>query len=142
MCKLVLNNKLIYDSFIEFFVQLCFETIENLDLRAACGWLAMLFDRVTDMEVVSCEGGPVVQVPYHTEVHVYTKEEVEKVAVENKNEKMLMLNTMYYEEKVVYEAVVSDERRSILYALKKQDKVIPMGFLCEGLISYLSNDNF
>lgn len=49
---------------------------------------------------------------------------------------------MYYEEKIVYEGVTADEKRSVVYTLKKQDKVIPMGFLCEGLMGYLSNDNF
>lgn len=81
----MLNSKYIYDSFLEFFTQLCFEVVENVELRSACGFLAMVFDRVTNMEVVSCVGDAAKEVGYHTEVHVYTKEEVEKVTVENKN---------------------------------------------------------
>lgn len=80
--KLVLNGRCIYDSFIEFFVEVSYQTIENVDLRAAVAFVSLLFDRVLDVAVVdSTDPEAKVLVGCRTEVHLYLKEDVDKASL-------------------------------------------------------------
>lgn len=53
VARLVLNGRCIYDSFVEFFGEVCYQTIENVDVRSSIGFLGLLFDRVLDVSIVS-----------------------------------------------------------------------------------------
>jgi hypothetical protein len=79
--RLVLNGRCLYDSFVEFFVEVCCQAIENVDLRAAVAFVGLLFTRVTDVQMVRCTDQSVTHVDYQTEVHVYLKDDVDKASV-------------------------------------------------------------
>jgi hypothetical protein len=102
--RLVLNGRYLYDSFLEFFVEVSYHTIENIDLRSAIAFVGLLFDRVLDVAMVrSTEPDIKVPVGSRTEVHIYFKEDVDKVSLEARMEKQILGNTLYYEERVLLE---------------------------------------
>lgn len=56
MAKLITNGQYVYKAFLEIFLEICSQIVENIDLKSVLGFMDLLWQRIINESVVGSKG--------------------------------------------------------------------------------------